>query len=145
MRVASVGIVLLAECLLVTLVVLMVAKLAVEMQVDGMGCSNAMTLMIDFREAALIKGVVAEFDTSSTEGETDFVELVLEADGAVLADGAGDAGLEEFFERLGVEVELTEVFGVFLEAGLGALAGAAVGACVVGGLDPVGELGVEGF
>ena len=37
------------------------------------------------------------------------------------------------------------MFGAFLEAGLGALAGAAVVACVIGGLDPVGELGVEGF
>ena len=48
--------------LLVTLVVLVVAKLAVEMQVDGMGGSDTMTLMVDFGETAWIKGVVAEFD-----------------------------------------------------------------------------------
>lgn len=32
-----------------------------------------------------------------------------------------------------------------MEPRLGALAGAAVEACVIGGLDPVGEFGVEGF
>ena len=37
------------------------------------------------------------------------------------------------------------MFGAFLEAGLGALAGAAVVACVIGGLDPEGEFGVEVF
>ena len=38
------------DCLLVALVVLVVAKLAVEMQVDGMGCSDVMTLVVDFGE-----------------------------------------------------------------------------------------------
>ena len=71
--------------------------------------------------------------------------MVVEADGAVLADGARDAGVEESFEGYGIGFKMPEVFGVVLEAGLWALAGAAVGACVVGGLDPVGELGVEGF
>jgi len=40
---------------------------------------------------------------------------------------------------------LAEMFGAFLEAGLWAGAGAAVFACVIGGLDPVGEFGVEVF
>ena len=33
-----------------TFVVLVVTKLAVEMQVDGMGCSDVMTLVVDFGE-----------------------------------------------------------------------------------------------
>ena len=37
------------------------------------------------------------------------------------------------------------MFGAFLEAGLWAGAGAAVFACVIVDLDPVGEFGVEGF
>ena len=51
-----------AGCLLATLVVLVVAELAVEVQVDWVGCSDVVALMVDFGECAWIKGVVAEFD-----------------------------------------------------------------------------------
>jgi hypothetical protein len=132
-------------CWLATLVVAVIAELAVEVEVDEVGRSDAMALMIDFGVSGLIKGVVTEFDAMASEGETDFVEAVVEANGAVLADGALDSGLEEFFKGFGLKFKLSEVFGAFLEPRLGALAGAAVEACVIVCLDPVGELGVEGF
>ena len=132
-------------CWLATLVVAVIAELTVEVEVDEVGRSDAMALMIDFGMSGLIKGVVTEFDAMASEGETDFVEAVVEANGAVLVDGALGTGLEEFFEGFGLKFELAEVFGAFLEPRLGALAGAAVEACVIGGLDPVGEFGVEVF
>ena len=113
--------------------------MTVEMEVDEVGVSDIMTLMIDFGLSRLIEGVVTQFDAVASEGEADFVEAVVEADGAL------DAGLEEFFEGFGLKVKVPEMFGAFLEAGLRALIGAAVWACMILCLDPVGELGVEGF
>jgi len=86
---------------LATLVVTVIAELAVEVEVDEVGLSNAMALMIDFGVSGLIEGVVTELDTVASKGEADFIEVVVEADGAVLADGALDSGLEEFFEGFG--------------------------------------------
>ena len=77
--------------------------MAVEVEVDEVGLSNAMALMIDFGVSGLIEGVVTELDTVASKGEADFVEVVVEADGAVLADGALDSGLEEFFEGFGLK------------------------------------------
>ena len=129
---------------LATLVVLVIAELAVEVEIDGMGGADVVALIVDFGVDVWGEGVVTEFDAAASEGEADFVELVVEPDGAVLAYGALDSGLEEFVEGFGLKFELAEVFGAFLEACLWAGAGAAVKACVIVRLDPVGELGVEG-
>jgi hypothetical protein len=130
---------------LATFVVLVIAELAVEMEIDGMGVSDVVALMIDFGVNVWDEGVVTQFDAAASEGEADFVESAVEADGTVLAHGAFDTCLEESFEGIRADVELSEVFGAFLEACLRTGAGAAVGACVIVCLDPAGELGVEGF
>ena len=129
---------------LATFVVLVIAELAVEVEIDGMGSSDVMALMIDFGVGVCGEGVVTEFDAASSESEADFVESAVEANGAVLAHGALDSGLEESFKGFRTEVELPEVFGVFLEACYGSGTGAAMDACMIVRLDPVGELGVEG-
>ena len=63
--------------------------------------------------------------------------MVGDSDGAVLADGALDTGVEEFFECLVAEFKLPEVFGAVLEPVLWRGVGVAVLAGVVVGLDPV--------
>ena len=88
---------------LATLVVAVIAELTVEVKVNEVGRSDAMALMIDFGVSALIEGVVTELDAVASEGETDFVEAVVEANGAVLVDGALGTGLEEFFEGFGLK------------------------------------------
>ena len=88
---------------LATLVVAVIAELTVEVKVNEVGRSDVMALMIDFGVSGLIEGVVTELDTVASKGEADFVEVVVEADGAVLADGALDSGLEEFFEGFGLK------------------------------------------
>lgn len=117
---------------------MVISELAIEVEIDEVGVSDVMALMIDFGLSGLIEGVITQLDAVASESETDFVEAVVEADGAVFADGALDAGLEEFFEGFGLKIEVSEVFGACLEAGLRALTGAAVGACMIVCLDPVG-------
>ena len=63
--------------------------MAVEVEVDEVGLSNAMALMIDFGVSALIEGVVTELDTVASKGEADFVEVVVEADAEVGTDDVG--------------------------------------------------------
>ena len=124
-------------------VVVTVMELAVGVEVSEMGGADVVTLVVNFGFSLVVEGIVAHFDLATAQTQVHFVNFVGEANGAVLAHGAFEPGVEEFFEGVVTELQLTKVFGAVLESGLRSGAGAAVLSGVIVVLDPGGEFGVE--
>ena len=103
------------------------------------------TLVVDFEDGFALERIVTEFDPAPAKAQRDLIDLVKDADGAVLSDRAFDPRVEEFIKSLVTEFELAKVVGSVLEALLWTGANAAVLAGVVVSLDPDGEFGVELF
>src|ERR1035438_4621960 len=116
-------------------------KLAVELPVHAPGQPEALAAVIDFHPGQGPR-IKAQAHFQAAQGQVHFVELIVQAHGAVLAHDAQELRVKELLQ-IQLRIQRAHLAAAVGEAFIGTHADAFVPAHVINTLQPVGQPGVE--
>src|SRR3990172_7717586 len=117
--------------------------LAVEVQIDWLGQPEAGPPVRDL-DAVELERIKAQLTLEGAQAQIHFVEVVVDANGAVAAHRPSDLVIEELVE-VQVRIQGFDQVSAALVALGGSHAGAGMDPCVINALQPERELGIEFF